>query len=178
MAASEMDRIPAPSPYLRAALRFVDTMLHHGTDHYGPEHSPLFAAMLDLDTLSLPVQVWPEEFRPNRAGLMVSIGHGFPFPPVGVRAIDRSPTGNNLEHDLTLLRAMEELTDITGDRRYAQHVEDALRYWLKRCQSPETGLLPSGEHLSWCFLRERGLVELYCALHRPDRPMAYNDLDM
>ena len=45
---------PADSSYLQVVRTFVDTMMSRGTDHYGTVHSPLFAATLDLNTMSLP----------------------------------------------------------------------------------------------------------------------------
>ncbi len=145
----------ADSPYLKVVRTFVDTMMAKGTDHYGPVHSPLFAAMLDLDTMEMPVQSLPEEFLrgpvpPQRQ----TYKFGFPNPPVGIRPGDRAPMGNNLEHDINLLRTMYELTAITGDKKYAEHADAYIRFWLLNCQSRETGLMASGEHNSWDFVRE------------------------
>ncbi len=52
-----------PDRYLQVVTTFIETMMQSGTDHYGPVHSPLFADMLDLKTLSLPVQEWPDKFQ-------------------------------------------------------------------------------------------------------------------
>jgi hypothetical protein len=147
--------------YLETVHAFLDTMLEKGTDRYGTEHSPLFAAMLDLETLSLPVSSLPDEyFRPG-ADQLEAVGHGIPEPPVGVRAGDRAPIGNNLEHDILLLRTLYEYTALTGEPRYARHADACLRFWLTRCQSPVTGLMYSGEHASWDFLHERGYADTY-----------------
>jgi len=116
-------------------------MLEKGTDRYGTEHSPLFAAMLDLETLSLPVSSLPADyFRPGAAQLQ-AVGHGIPDPPFGVRPGDRAPIGNNLEHDISLLRALYEFSSLTGEARYARGADACLRFWLLRCQSPVTGLM-------------------------------------
>jgi hypothetical protein len=50
-----------PADYLKTVRAFADTMLEKGTDRYGSVHSPLFAAMLDLDRLALPVTSFPPE---------------------------------------------------------------------------------------------------------------------
>lgn len=144
----------ADSRYLQVVRTFVDTMMAHGTDHYGPVHSPLFAAMLDLKTLALPVQSLPEEFFRGDGKQRLTFQFGFPNPPVGIRPGDRAPMGNNLEHNINLLRTMYELTIVTGDKKYAAHADAYIRFWLRNCQSPETGLMASGEHNSWDFVRE------------------------
>ena len=105
-----------PKRYLDTARTFVDTMIEKGTDRYGTEHSPLFAAMLDLNTMSLPA-VNVDELLSEGKPQVRAIGHGLPDPPAGIRPGDRAPIGNNLEHDIMLLRSMYELTAITGARR-------------------------------------------------------------
>jgi hypothetical protein len=152
---------PADSDYLAVVRTFVDTMMARGTDRYGPEHSPLFAATLDLNTMSLPKLKEVEELPRNRDGHVYSIGYGLPDPPVGIRPGDRAPQGNNLEHDIMLLRTMYELSAVTGDARYATFADSILRFWLFHCQSPATGLMASGEHISWDFVHEKANGNLY-----------------
>lgn len=150
-----------PGTYLKTVRAFLDTMIEKGTDRYGREHSPLFAAMLDLETLSLPVTSLPEQYFRTDDGQIEAKGYGIPDPPVGVRPGDRAPIGNNLEHDIMLLRTLYEFAEITGESRYARHADACLRFWLLRCQSPVTGLMYSGEHASWDFLNERGYANTY-----------------
>ena len=152
---------PAPERYLDAARTFIETMMQYGTDHYGAVHSPLFAAILDLDTRELPVQKMPDGFRMGKNGMYGTIGFGFPDMPVFIRNIDRSPFGNNMEQDVLLLHAMYELTAITGDKKYADHANAALAFWLENCQSPVTGLMASGEHSSWNFLTEAPFADVH-----------------
>ncbi|MCS7261244.1 MAG: hypothetical protein NZ765_10755, partial [Anaerolineae bacterium] len=114
-----------------------------------------------LQTLSLPVTKLPEEYFRRDAEQLEAIGYGIPDPPVGIRASDRAPVGNNLEHDIMLLRTLYEFAEITGEARYARHADACLRFWLLRCQSPATGLMYSGEHASWDFLHERGYANTY-----------------
>jgi len=137
-------------------------MMEKGTDHYGPAHSPLFAAMLDLDRMSLPVVPLPDKYYEGcRSGMCGAIGYGLPEPPCGIRPTDRSPAGNNMEHDLMLLRTMLELSTVTGEPKYAEHARQYLRFWLENCQSPATGLMATGEHMCWDFVRERPHGNLY-----------------
>ena len=151
----------ADARYLDVVRTFVDTMMARGTDHYGAVNSPLFAAMLDLKTMELPVQSLPEDFFRGDARQRQTYRSGFPNPPVGIRPGDRAPMGNNLEHDINLLRTMYELTAVTGDKKYAAHADAYIRFWLLNCQSPETGLMASGEHNSWDFVREKGWADTH-----------------
>ncbi|MFB3827198.1 MAG: hypothetical protein ACE15B_10535 [Bryobacteraceae bacterium] len=152
---------PGEGRYLQVVRQFVDTMVEHGTDRYGAVHSPLFAAMLDLETLSLPLEALPPEFFKADARQRQAFGFGLPNPPVGIRPGDRAPMGNNLEHDINLLRVMYELAAITGEKKYAAHADAYIRFWLLHCQSPETGLMASGEHNSWDFVRERAWADTH-----------------
>jgi hypothetical protein len=161
----------ADDRYLAVARAFVDTMMSKGTDRYGPIHSPLFAALLDLETSSLPVPNPPAELFQTRTGQIRTIGFGLPNPPVGVRSWDRAPLGNNLEHDIMLLKAMYRLSQVTGDKKYADHADAYLRFWLLNCQSPATGLMASGEHMSWDFVRERA----YANVHETFRRFPFHD---
>ncbi|GIU77174.1 MAG: hypothetical protein KatS3mg005_0412 [Bryobacteraceae bacterium] len=154
-----------PCRYREAVRLFLDTMIEKGTDRYGPEHSPLFAAMLDLDRLALPEVRLPADYF-TRDDLPEALGHGIPAPPVGIRPTDRSPLGNNLEHDIMLLKTLYAFSQVTGEPRYARHADAVLEFWLKRCQSPATGLMYSGEHASWNFLSESGYGDIYEVFRR------------
>jgi len=149
-----------PCRYRQTVRLFLDTIIEKGTDRYGPERSPLFAAMLDLDTMALPEVRLPADYF-TRNDLPEAIGHGIPAPPVGIRATDRSPLGNNLEHDIMLLKTLYAFSQLTGEPRYARHADAVLAFWLSRCQSPATGLMYSGEHASWNFLSESGYGDTY-----------------
>ncbi len=70
-----------------------------------------------------------------------------------------------------LLEAMEQLSLITGDKKYADHMAAYLTFWLKNCQSPETGLMASGEHASWDFVREQPFGDI----HEVDRRFPFYD---
>lgn len=128
---------PAPASaqrYFDTVRHYADTMLAHGTDKYGREHSPLLASALDRATLCLPVDLPPRT--------------------EGMREQDCVVTGANVMHDENLYRLLYTLADVTGERRYAAAADAALRFFLERCQSPATGLLAWGEHLGWDFQAE------------------------
>lgn len=146
--------------YLTAARAFVDTLLEKGTDRYGAVHSPLLASMLDLETMSLPA-VKLEALVAGSGGQVRAVGHGLPEAPAGIRPGDRAPIGANVEHDIMLLRSMYVLSELTGEARYAQHADAMLRFWLLNCQSPATGLMASGEHMSWNFHQEKAYGDVH-----------------
>ena len=72
----------------------------------------------------------------------------------GVRVRDRSLQGANLIHDISLFEILYELTAISGDRKYEEEANKALKYFFNTGQSPATGLMCWGEHLYWDFIRE------------------------
>ncbi len=154
-----------PGRYREAVRLFLDTMIEKGTDRYGAEHSPLFAAMLDLDRMAPPEARLPENYF-TKDDLPEALGHGIPNPPVGVRPTDRSPLGNNLEHDIMLLKTLYAFSELTGEPRYARHADAVLAFWIRRCQSPATGLMYSGEHASWNFFTDSPYGDIYEVFRR------------
>ncbi len=114
---------------------FLDTLLKVGTDHYGTVHSPLFVSLLDLSTKQHP-------------------GCIIPSMP-GQRIGDRAMFGGNLQHDIPLLLAMQAVTDLTGDARYAQAAHDYLRFFVENCTTTPTGLWPWGEHGHWDMYEDK-----------------------
>jgi Periplasmic pectate lyase len=139
---AKVPQAPVPkSPYLTLVYRYADTLLEHGRDTFGPRKTGLFLSALDRDTL-----------RPltNR-----------PPAPTGVREGDRvgelnGPlVGANPQHDENLLRLLEVLSGLSGRAKYKSAADGALQSFLNETASPETSLLPWGEHLSWDVLRDQ-----------------------
>ena len=120
--------------WLHYAQTFADTMLAAGTDIYGDVHSPMFTSILMVTSRKHP-------------------GHRLPSLE-GQRAADRAAFGGNLFHDVTLLLAMDRLSDLTGDDRYRRGVDAYLRTFLATCPASETGLFPWGEHAHWDFAKD------------------------
>ncbi|MBD3293522.1 MAG: hypothetical protein GF393_11400 [Armatimonadia bacterium] len=117
--------------YLGYVRRFIDTLIEHGTDRYGEVHSPMWVSVLSCRDLSHP---------------------GCELPAIeGQRQHDRAVMGGNLQHDLMLLLAARETTELTGDARYEEAAEDYLRFFLTNCTHTPTGLWPWGEHAHWDF---------------------------
>lgn len=120
---------------LEVVRRYADAMIAHGRDTYGLQRSGLLLSALDRRTLK------PLDLRPE--------------PPGGVRRGDRVGlpwrrlTGANPHHDQNLLRLLYVLSEIEGEGRYREVADHEIQWFFRNTQSPATGLLPWGEHLSW-----------------------------
>lgn len=130
--------------YLKAVISYADTLVKHGRDTYGSAKSPVFVAGgLDLKTC---------EFVRR------------PLKGQGIREGDRA-YGANPHHDLNFYQILYALTELTGDRKYAQQADQALKWFFQNCRSPVTGLFAWGEHLHWDVTAEackgRDLHEFY-----------------
>jgi hypothetical protein len=123
----------AGSSYLEVVQAYADAMLLQGRDVYGATHSPLFASALDRESLRIPAELPAIE---------------------GIRKTDRSYSGGNPMHDENLYLLLYDLAELTGDLRYKNEADAALKFFLSHAQSPVTGLLAWGEHLHWDFERE------------------------
>jgi len=132
---------PAQTDYTKIVVKFADTLIEHGRDHYGKQPSPVWMAVLNAKDYSAPTD--PKQVP----------------PPQGIRAGDRAVGGANLSHDLVTIRVFDALSLITGDPKYRRAVDDYLRYYLAHAQSPETGLLAWGEHLYYDAFEDRVITE-------------------
>ena len=129
------------SPFATVFYGYANAMLEHGRDTYGPQKTGLFLSALDRKTLS------PLKIRPKA--------------PAGIREGDRPAApgqplvGANLHLDQNLLRLLYFLKGLSGEDRYPQAANDALKWFLENTQSPNTGLLPWGEHLCWNVMTDK-----------------------
>ena len=130
--------------YLKAVKAYADAMIQDGRDTYGNVKSPVFVSGgIDLGTHQFA--------RRDLKGQ-------------GIREGDRA-YGANPHHDLNFYQILYALTQITGDMKYKNEADEALRWFFRNCQSPATGLLAWGEHLHWDVQAEkckgRDLHEFY-----------------
>lgn len=149
------DGIPV-SPFVGVVYGYADAMLEHGRDVYGPQKTGLFLSALDRQTLA------PLKDRPAAPG---GIREGDRPGPV-----DGPLVGANPQLDENLLRLMYFLTGLSGKATYAQAADDALTSFLTNAQSPRTGLLPWGEHLSWNVMTDEVASAHPQAVHEFARP--------
>jgi len=118
--------------YLTIVKAYANAMIEDGRDTYGTEHSPLFASALDRRTMR--------------------IGSFDDIP--GVRNGDRSLGGANPQVDADLYAILYRLTALSGEKRYTNEADRALKFFFSHCQSPTTGLMTWGEHIYWDFERD------------------------
>jgi len=131
-----------PLPQIR---RFADNLIEHARDRYGPKHTPLFVCQLDVDAKTLP----PADTR-----LYASSNRG-----------GAGPHMNNLQFDSGRLRLLYALTEVTGEKRYAEAADEYLRYYLAHLPDEETGFFPWGDHRGYDVVRDetiRAVHEFKC----------------
>jgi pectate lyase len=130
-------------PYLNAVRSFADTVLKHGRDTYGPQHTPLFVDGLQMETLE-PVR-WK---KGGQTWVMC-----------------------NFASQQALMRTLDGLTELTKDPHYRRAAEDAARYALQHLHSAN-GLLYWGGHLAW-DLEQEHQVGPYPDVHEMKKHQPY-----
>ena len=141
---------------LDVVRRYADAMIEHGRDTYGRQKTGLLLSALDRGARK------PLELRPE--------------PPGGVRRGDRAGlpwrrlTGANPHLDQNLLRVLYALSEITGEDRYRKVADHEVQWFLQNAQSPVTGLLPWGEHLSWDVMLDQPISSGTDYTHEFARP--------
>lgn len=128
--APEAPAPPSAERYRAAALTMLDNLLEHGTDHYGPMHTPMIMSVIDIRTESSPEN--PEVFD----GMIRSEG----------RLHRRNPAGADLWDDQPLLRTLYLASEITGDKKYSVAADAYIRVYFERARKPN-GLLSWGTHI-------------------------------
>jgi len=126
--------------YVAIARAYADFMIEHGCDVYGDKHTPLFVTGMNRKT--------GEMLSPPFAHVKRK-----PFMPGWerdreLRDHDRNYGQADPLDQLTLLKLMHRLTQITGDQRYAEEANKACTWWMANAQSP-IGLYPWGTHTYW-----------------------------
>lgn len=146
--------------YLGMVQDYVDVMINHGRDTYGPQHSPLFASAMErVGTPSgnpqLLAQTWAKRVEVEQDWGYADYRKWRPYHIEGIRGGDRAVSGGNVGHDQPLYELLYRLADRTGDSSYAQQADSALSWWLSNTQSPATKLMAWGEHTSWDFATDQ-----------------------
>jgi hypothetical protein len=157
--ASLVGAAEADDRYLAVVRKAADAILAEGLDTHGPVKSAMILSVLDAKT-GKPLEKLPKA-------------------PTGVRSGDRSPPfGSNANIQQDLYRTLDELSRITGDDRYRKASHAALIDFLRLAQSPTTGLLAWGEHMSWDCLNDKAAASTPAdkLIHEPKRDLLYFDL--
>lgn len=133
--------------YVAIAKAYADYMIEHGRDVYGKEHTPLFVTGIDRPTGKLMSPPFPHVKRK-------------PFMPGWER--DRECRGSDRNYgnadpldQLTLLKLMHRLTEITGEEHYAEEADKTAAWWMANTQTT-IGLYPWGSHTHWSVTKEGG----------------------
>lgn len=126
--------------YQQLVRTALDTLIEYGRDHYGDKHSPMFAAILTQDTLECPQE------PPTAPSVSVRVDAG--------RMSRRAPGSSNHFYDQYTFRAMDLMTNLTGDPKYRNAVLDALRFNLNYAVD-RRGFPALGGHISWNFYTDR-----------------------
>jgi hypothetical protein len=116
--------------YRAAVLSCLDNLLEHGTDRYGPVHTPMIMSVIDLRTEEAPRE--PDVLD----GLIRSEG----------RLHRRNPGGADLWDDQPLLRTLYAMTKLTDDSKYAEAADAYIKVYFERARKPN-GLLAWGSHI-------------------------------
>jgi hypothetical protein len=158
------DKAPAAasdSAYLKVVQSSIDALLKHGVDHWGDKETAMIASVLDRKKLAPPAKL--------------------PSGSAGVRQSDRTTThGSNTNMHQNLYWSMQELSQQTGDARYAEAAHAALIDFVRLTQSPVTQLLGWGEHLCYDMKDEKTATNVDAGratlIHEIKKPLEYWDL--
>ncbi len=153
-----------PDTLLASVKAYADTLIAHGRDTYGDMHTPLFAAALDRQALTL------------LDGPALETALAIPREEWGIRPHDRTLTGANPMQDQNLYMILYALSEITGDIQYKKAADEALQLFFTHCQSPTTGLFAWGEHIGWDFKTETRIDRPASDTHEYYRPWALWDV--
>lgn len=126
--------------YLAIVKSYVETLVQKCRDTHGSVHSPLIATTVDRGTLRMYGRQDIEWLRQIRLQ---------DWENWRIRNADRAIECANPQHDQNLYQVLYALTEITGDKRYADQADNTLKWFFENCQSPTTGLLAWGEHMGW-----------------------------
>ncbi|MBI5091659.1 MAG: PQQ-binding-like beta-propeller repeat protein [Candidatus Hydrogenedentes bacterium] len=123
--------------WLEEARTFAETLMQTAPDRYGARNTPLWVAAIDPDTGGLV-----EKKPPNWQSYWDAEDYVM------------TAQGCNLYRDMPTVAGFYDLSRIADTTRYRDAADDYLRFWLRECPSPATGLFPWGEHMSYNCVRD------------------------
>jgi len=139
---------PNSQRYIEAVRSFANTVFEHGRDSYGKRHTPMFVDGLQVET----------------------------FEPVRWKKDGQTWVLCNFASQQSLMRTLDGLTALTGDKRYRRAAERAARYALKHLHS-SNGLLYWGGHMAWDLDQDRPVGEYpdihELKIHQPYFPLLW-----
>ncbi len=126
-ALSASDKKP-DNRYFTTAQTCMDTLIKHGTDTCGSLKTPLFASILDVNSLNCPEH--PLELDESWRV---------------IRRERRNPAGANLLVDQPLIKSLDVMSQLSGKPVYCQAAQRYVDYYLKNLVDPK-GLIWWGWH--------------------------------
>ncbi len=127
-----------PSSYLEMVKGFAETLLSDANDVYGDKRTGMLLSIMNRK----PSEVYELRLPPE---------------PGGIRAGDRdSMHGSNMNMMQNIYRSFYALSELTGNDKYASAADRALKDFIDLAQSPITGLLAWGEHISFDLMSDSG----------------------
>jgi hypothetical protein len=143
-----------------AAQKFADALLAHAVDRFGPQNTPFFVQMLELEPLRIPAVQTERGWRSRNSGEWAEAMKSWPddqqytmwgkwFSNVGIA------NTANLSTDLETLQGLWELSKATGNPTYGDAADAYVRFFFSHMVSPTTGLWAWGFHMSWDVLNDK-----------------------
>lgn len=126
-------------PYQAGARQFLDTMIEKGTDRYGSKHTPMFCLSLDPETYAPPKPPERVDWAYRRDFEHLYRDYGYYWKSHLHSA--------NLIYDQPTIRALYELSKVSGSARYQRAADQYLDFFLDNFVSPQTGIFGWGEHV-------------------------------
>ena len=131
---------PQDDRYLQAVQAYADTMLEKGRDRWGEVQTPLFAVTLNRSNYEL--------FGADKGEVHQVLGIPVLYGAKMWGASANPPV------NVGLYRVLYGLTDVTGEAKYAQAADEAMRYFWTHCQDPYSGLMYWGEEMAWHLTKD------------------------
>lgn len=119
--------------YRDVVVRFADAMIERSRVALPHPDLPLFPIVRTRDTFEVP--------KTDVRNLMTA------------RVPQEFKYTANPHHDQNIYQILYALTEITGEKKYADEADRVLKYFLKNCQEPRFGFYTWGEHLGWDLFR-------------------------
>jgi uncharacterized protein YyaL (SSP411 family) len=126
-------------PYLAGARQFLDTMITQGTDRFGRKNTPVFCLALDPETYTPPKAPAKVDWNYRRDFEHLYRDFGYYWKS--------HLHSSNLIYDQGTIRALYEMTGMSGDRKYARAADAYLDFFLNHLVSEQTGIFGWGEHV-------------------------------
>jgi hypothetical protein len=138
----------ASGDYMEIAKAYADYMIEHGRDRYGKIHSPLFVSAMNRKTGKVFKAPYPHVIaKPYAPGLRRD--HK-------MRPYDRSYVGGNPIQDIPLYGLLYRLSELIGQKRYAEEADKSIDWFLSNTQA-KSGLFPWGSHMYYHVETDQGV---------------------